>query len=724
MDCMSCGKTLTPGSGFCTACGAAVKGVAPATPPSVVDTPAAPAGRRRGGRVLLLTAVAAIVLAGGGITAFALLSAVRGDAGGAETPEDLVAAFEEAAATNDLAGIFVLLPPGERRPLARLFNEVVDRGRDEALWPAEGSPLDGVTITFDGFDPDIDEIDDGLARVELGEFQLSLAFGEPIRELAAQAGYMLQDVDLQVPAGWERYDWQTNETTEVDGFVMAVRRDDRWYLSGLYTLAQTLVEAFDLDEVDMSTVPDSPPAADTPEDALIEYIESLADLDADTIIAGITGVTNVLAAYEDAVDDAVRMLEDELRKDDISRIDVDVDTLEVTTTEVEGGLLDVAIDEFDIEFAAGDTTFRLEFDSRCLDVEESRYSDTPLRDEACLPDAFTELSGIDSWSVRMRPVEDGYAIDPLETIAATLEDIISQGDSSALLRALGLTPLAPDMTEVAVGEVTEVTTSPAGTWVGAFEAEAGQSYNVVNGSEHWSRTTLIAPDGDLPQKLGPNMWHATTTGTHTVSLELSEWDRSRVDVSVRTVQVVDHAAEADIDVMLAPGELRGFRIEPPERGLLIDGQTHHMVTPEGQRSFCGDAEDPCTDTVIIYVGGRFDQDRVHVRLSSPPTYGFTSGGLTASGRVTDSTDRVVFLAQLPADARYTLHVVPDPDFDPRLIITSPDALTGTIDSGYAGDIETVRVSGHPEGIWRFEVRGWSGSTGSFTLRLVPDGETA
>ncbi len=321
-------------------------------PPEAPDAPAASS------KLPWFAAVfgAMVLLVGGGF--FALTA--FGASGGAETPEEAVDALIAAANDEDFITIAELLEPSERRTIAEpvitevlpelirlgVLDDSADAGNVEGFeweftdvtYRVESIPLndDMVRVYFTG--------GEAAAEFNAAEFP----FGDDFRE---RFGDEIQD-EPRV----------TEAIEESETPMVLVERDGRWYMSAMFTIAETArIEAGE-QMPDAALAPRSL-GSPTPEAAVEAMFAEMMELD----MAGFIGRMDpeemaVLYRYaptfldegQAGLDDFSDFLEETDVQWDLSEFDFDVETDgDDASVVLRGFRLEVTSNEFDVSFTYG-----------------------------------------------------------------------------------------------------------------------------------------------------------------------------------------------------------------------------------------------------------------------------------------------------------------------------------------------------------------------------------
>ncbi|WP_040399005.1 hypothetical protein, partial [Cellulomonas massiliensis] len=222
---------------------------------ATVEPYTATPGRRRRRGLLLGAAALVVVLGAGGVAAWSL---VLSKLGGAATPEAAVTRLLEGAAAKDLLKAYGVLAPSEVSLLsgvAESFAQVQEaRTPDLDLAPL----LDELDVDLEGLRVSSQEVDDGLAKVEVTAGTLTID-GDPEKivdavlelyrtepasrwadVLAEERDGMVEELDAQLPWTVDAADlvWRDSADAEQGAFLMAVREGRRWYVSPMMTVGE------------------------------------------------------------------------------------------------------------------------------------------------------------------------------------------------------------------------------------------------------------------------------------------------------------------------------------------------------------------------------------------------------------------------------------------------------------------------------------------------------
>lgn len=275
------------------------------------------------------------------------------------------------------------------------------------------------------------------------------------------------DDDYEYGGDEEYEEYEEPAAPEVPTRFVTVRTDGTWHVSLLGTVAEAAVALGDGPTPDYAALDAALSAADsgeravgaTPDDAIRLLLESFRGGEVAGLLDALP-VDLVAGLYPFAP--ALQ----ELADDEDLAADVEVTELETTEEGGEGDLVRVRVDRLvlagSLVDSSGSTDAALELDGPCL-VEDGH--------EDCLPEWFSEVSGIDGLVLSVREVEGGFQVDPLATIYDNLATAVAHVPDGHLAALLDLEVGEPQT--VGAG-VHDVVLDDAGGAVLAVDAEAGQ----------------------------------------------------------------------------------------------------------------------------------------------------------------------------------------------------------------------------------------------------------
>ena len=222
------------------------------------------------------------VLAIGAAGVFAVTQMAGDNKGGAASPQELGDAVMESLAQEDLLGVIDLLLPGERETFGEPLSELVaELQRLEVV--SDGATLEGI----DGFDVVLDErsvevastnVDD-IANITMTADATVTVNGDelPVGELLTDNfGDVFDEIE-----GVE----ETESGLEFSLPVTAVEQDGRWYVSGMYAIAEEARQGAGFDEIPAEGI--VPKGGDSPEGAVDVLLDGVEQLDLSAIIGAI-----------------------------------------------------------------------------------------------------------------------------------------------------------------------------------------------------------------------------------------------------------------------------------------------------------------------------------------------------------------------------------------------------------------------------------------------------
>lgn len=350
---------------------------------TVDPTAPAPANSTSGPRGKILGGVAAgiLVIAAGAFAATQL----AGADGGSESPEAAVESLFEAISEEDLVGIAEVVLPGERRTF---IDPALEGLGHLQRWGVLADSFDdrdisGIDLEVDGLALRTESVADDIVNV-----YASGRISAEIDGASFPIGDLVQE-NLPPDADPSELDVPRETETFEDVMMTAVREDGRWYVSGMYTVAEhARAEA----GVALPATGIAPIGAGSPEEAVDGIIQAINDVD----LAGLVARWNpdeaqALQRYAPIfLDDAQAELDQAMAADDVSfRLeDVEYDVVrrgDLAVVQFSGATLRVASgeDEGTVTIDSDGcitATFDGETEEMCTDTGAIDLTDTPMGD--------------------------------------------------------------------------------------------------------------------------------------------------------------------------------------------------------------------------------------------------------------------------------------------------------------------------------------------------------
>ena len=237
-------------------------------------------GGGRSRKVLIGGVVGVLAIGAAGV--FAVTQMSGDNTGGAASPQELGDAMMESIAQEDFLGVIDLLLPGERETFGEPLSELVaELQRLEVV--SDGASLEGI----DGFDVALEErsvevattnVDD-IANITMTADATVTVNGDelPVGELLTDNfGDVFDEIE-----GVE----ETDSGLEFALPVTAVEQDGRWYVSAMYTTAETARQRAGFDEIPVEGI--APKGGGSPEGAVDVLLDGVEQLDLSAVIGAI-----------------------------------------------------------------------------------------------------------------------------------------------------------------------------------------------------------------------------------------------------------------------------------------------------------------------------------------------------------------------------------------------------------------------------------------------------
>ncbi|MCQ1954167.1 zinc ribbon domain-containing protein [Arthrobacter sp. zg-Y238] len=434
--------------------------------PAGPQGPAGPGAPSSGGKkpsrklTIILVSVLALLVVLGLAAFFIVQNMVRGGAGSAEGAADKVV---EAIESKDIIGLATMVPPEEREPLQRIQEQVMDKAEEFQLEEAinkvadeeteidDELTFDGMSITFEGVDPEVTEIDDSTALIKYtsGEARIQLDPAETtgaIRSGLEAGGYEDEEkIDETV---------QLNEMGP-DGSpltLVATERDGRWYVSPMYSIVEMINES---EGYDRGSVPETAGGSDSPAAAAQAAVEAVPDVVSEGSLEALAGTLSIhegslLFLYQDLFDDMMAGASGE---------ELNISDVRFTDGDKDGDRAVAVVENITVESEYGD---KITLTSDCIEGE--RESDSICFSDSgySIEPSMEMLGGAKIMSLTTIEEEGKWRVSLGHTIA---DWVINWTDSLTREQALALMQLAntEDATgDISVDESTEVEFNSAG----------------------------------------------------------------------------------------------------------------------------------------------------------------------------------------------------------------------------------------------------------------------
>ncbi len=383
-----------------------------AYPPVVVPTvPTGPTGSRPSTGTVVAIGGVVLALVAGAFVAWQLFW----PRGGAGSPEGAVDGHMEAVAEQDPVAMLSMINPAEVNGMDDLYSAARDRAEDEDLVTGDGI-TEAVTLELTDLEYDVEELGDGIARVELtgGRYEVSW---DPDK-LPDRLQDLAEDADAETESGSIE---DLIEDGDLPASLMAVELDGRWYVTIVGTIADAVYqeveeEEADIDEPDWDAVGEDvePIAGEDPEEVVDNLVDAVNAGDVDELLANLPeDLGRPLRPYVPLVEDAL----DGRYSEGALGVDVSVDELEVESEDIGDGLLRVTVESAAVSASAYEEGYDADtgwvtVDGRCLGAYDEYGGD-----EVCLGEVpGLDDTGLDELFVVMREVDGGYQLDPIATM--------------------------------------------------------------------------------------------------------------------------------------------------------------------------------------------------------------------------------------------------------------------------------------------------------------------
>lgn len=608
-----------------------------------------------------------------GVAGFVLLRLLN-PAGGAGSPEEAVTELVDGLTRQDPVAALRLLNPGEVEGLDDVLTTV--RGRlKEAGVSSDDRLLDAATVSVSGLEVEADPLGEHASRVYVDRGTLTVDIDpDKLPERLAQLR----------PALAKEHTWDLDLSTLLEQagmdeapFLTTVEVDGRWYVTLLGTAGEYVAEATDNQGGDYDYLDGDEPepkVASSPEGALDQVMDAARDNDVEALVAAMPqDEVGVLQAYTDLAQDLIADYGVSYSLDPgpirTSAGEEADDLRKLTLKDVEVSATGMAGEDY------GEGSLSLRGD--CLEVDGGR---------TCMSRRFTDLTGLDSYFLMVRHVDDGWQVDPLATVVAYADTVISSVPEDVALAATGLYGMIDPTATAKSGASTEVDFGDSGLGVLDVPADRGQVVVVsVDGPDSVYTQTYSPGDVEADYYGGDSaVAVADRKGSYRVVIGDYEkpFERGSVDVDVDVVS----PRQGKPEDVLSEGEAVAFSArgayEVPEGILLFQS--------DGDEQWEGDLDG---DYVAVAT-----RDRVHLTKS---VVAFTDGSTSYSGSLFDST-----VVSFTATRGRTVTLTADAPWDLLMAVDEEDVVA---DSEVGGSTEYLSFT--------------PSRTGEFTLRVEDVGGT-
>lgn len=375
---------------------------------------AAPAKRSKARLVGGIVGAGALIGAG----AFAFAALRDGASGGAGSPEDAVHALVDAINEEDVLGALDVVLPGERdtfkEPLVRLVEELE---RLEVLDPsADLADVGGVELQIELTDMTTGKVADDIVTVDV----VGTVSGSVDAEQLP-----IGDLLLDEAFGGERPTGESGESGEASTFgtedtplrITTVERDGRWYVSIMYSIAESARVAADVGPVPDASQAVEPQGGSSPEEAMDQFLDRVVALDLEGVIASLNpNEAEALQRYAPLfLPDAEAAIDEMLAEAGLSVTIEDVQY----DVETDGDQATLLPTSFALRAAVEGEEANVRFADGCLTVSVAGEEEQFCADDA---EGSLDAFGLGGWSgltgsgVRLDRVDGEWYVSPLGTM--------------------------------------------------------------------------------------------------------------------------------------------------------------------------------------------------------------------------------------------------------------------------------------------------------------------
>ena len=387
-----------------------------------------PSGKLLGG------AAAAVLVVVAGFFAYQQLASADG---GADSPEEAVSALMEALSDEDVVGMAEVLLPGERRTYVDPMLEGVGHLQ---RWGVLDEGLD--TSDVAGFDFEVSDLD-VRAEMVTGDIANVFASGSmtasldgaslPVGDLLEERALQGQDMsELDEPAETSPFD---------DVMITTVQEDGRWYVSMMYTLAETARREAGMLPIEPADGV-APVGAGSPEEAVDGMVQAITDLDLRAVVSRLNpDEAQALQRYAPLfLDEAQAEIDAELAG---SGLEIRIDDLQYDVVRRDGVAI-VQFRGFSLSGSADGEEMSMTFDGECSvvtadgETEEICAGDGPGIDLTDTPvgDLEEMFSDMDEVGLVVAQRDGQWFVSPVRTYSDLLLSVMRAIDRDELERII------------------------------------------------------------------------------------------------------------------------------------------------------------------------------------------------------------------------------------------------------------------------------------------------
>jgi hypothetical protein len=483
--------------------------------PSEPFSSEATAGETRGARRSPALAIAAVAIIAVGLAAIFAVQRFTGESdGGAASPDELGQELMAAMGGEDVLGMIDVLLPGERVSLGEPFVEMISElQRLEVL----ASDLD--LADFAGLDVQLSNQTvevmptgaDDIVMLQLDADVVAIVDGEalPIGEMVTDR---MPDEMITEMRGT-----QSTETDVLDVALAGVEEDGRWYISLLYTAAETA----------RAEVGQPVPAgigasgADSPEAAADRFFDQIEQLDVRGMLQGLDpaeaqALQRYAPLFLDEVEDEIAAAADEVSIRVTDRGVRFTGSGDTRTMFVDTFGLEIGAEGSSVSVAYGDGCFHLEF-SDDIGMEPIDQCATGLDDAAmeemgvevppsidaflmALADAFADMEPA---GIELRQRDGSWYLSPMATMSEAMLKAMRALDRGEVDELIDLgEAAADDFFEFAFGSFYGAF-EDTGAWSEFPDDAAGSGDGSIDGSIDGGTDGSMDGTGDLEPGAAP-----------------------------------------------------------------------------------------------------------------------------------------------------------------------------------------------------------------------------
>lgn len=391
------------------------------TPAETPETPA-PQPANKWTRVLFI-ALPVLVL-GAGVAFWNFKSST----GGADSPQAAVERLVRAVTDEDPLGVLAALDPSEGDLLRGAYKPTADQAASQGVIADKGDPLESVDVNASDVRYSVEKLGEKVAAVTITDGNFSASY-DPSK-LPAETRKDLPPDFLEKQSGSTSVAELKRDSDQPLPVIVTLKRDNGWYVSVFYTIAEAIRGASDVAKPDF----DHPPAsqgADSPKGVIEQAAQAINAIDIDKGLQLIDPESlRVLVDYRGAIESLVDPSDLAQERKGFSFA---LDDLAVETTPLDDVHTKVNVTKLRAHGVSdGNDAATFAVDGTCGTVVDTIGKAKPETSTSCLKDTGYTF-GLQSFFIVVAQRGGQYYLDPLRTLEEYAHVITDSKDFDTLM---------------------------------------------------------------------------------------------------------------------------------------------------------------------------------------------------------------------------------------------------------------------------------------------------